>query len=177
MLVSPLAHIEAIDRSTLNECLDRWGHRMGPYSRPAFAFEAHYALMEHGLPVAVAAAGETVRETVGDTGIRRVDCVELVRLCAARPALTRPMLRLWREFVFPAIGRAHSRRIAVSYQDEALHSGNLYRFDGWVLIGKGGGGGTDARTGRRSRSMNVWGWCWDADDLALLRIGAERRAA
>lgn len=158
MLVPPIAHIEAVDRVELNRLLVAWGHRMGAYTRPNYTIEAHHALMHNGRPVAVAAAGETVREVVGQTGIRRVDCVELVRLCAERPHLCRPMLRLWREFVFPALALVHGRRLAVSYQDEALHSGDLYRFDGWELLGKGGRGGPDTRTGRPGRKMKIWGW-------------------
>lgn len=68
------------------------------------------------------------------------------------------MLRLWREMLFPAIAAAHRREVAVSYQDEALHTGDLYRFDGWLLLGKGGGGGRDSRTGRPGRKMKIWGW-------------------
>lgn len=163
LLVAPMLHVEAISRAQLNSLLLRWGHRMGEYTRPSFAFEAHHALFHHGQPVAVAAAGETVREVVGDTGLTRRDAVELVRLCAAREHLCRPMLRLWREFIFPAIGLAHGRRVAVSYQDESLHSGDLYRFDGWVEIGRGGGGGSDQRSGRRGRRLAIWGW--PADEL------------
>lgn len=131
---------------------------MGAYTRPKYAIEAHHALFERGEPVAVTAAGETVREVVGQTRIGRTRCVELVRLCAARPGLCRPMLRLWREMLFPAIAAAHERELAVSYQDEALHSGDLYRFDGWSLIGRGGGGGLDSRTGRSGRRMKIWAW-------------------
>lgn len=158
MLFVPIQHIEAIDRSDLNRLLVRWGHRMGPYARPRYAIEAHHCMFAHGEPVAVTAAGETARERVGATGIRRVDCVELVRLCAVRRDLCRPMLRLWREFLFPAIAAAHGREIAVSYQDEALHSGDLYRFDGWLLVARAGGGGRDNRSGRIGRKMKVWGW-------------------
>lgn len=158
MLITPLAHIDAISRADLNQLLVAWGHRMGPYTRPNYTIEAHHALFEHGEPVAVSAAGETVREVVGQTGIRREQCVELARLCAARRDLCRPMLRLWREMVFPAVAAVHKRQIAVSYQDEALHSGDLYRFDGWFLLGKGGGGGPDTRTGRPGRKMKIWAW-------------------
>lgn len=158
MLVPPIAHVEAIDRAELNRLLVAWGHQMGPVTRPNYTIEAHHALFEHGRPVAVAAAGETVREVVGQTGIRREETVELMRLCAARRDLCRVMLRLWREMVFPALSAVHGRAIAVSYQDEALHSGNLYRFDGWLLLGKGGGGGRDTRTGRPGRKMKIWGW-------------------
>lgn len=170
MLFAPAIHVDAIDRAELNRLLVRWGHRMGPYRRPAYAFEAHHALFERGEPVAVAAAGETVREVVGQTGIRREACVELVRLCAARPGLCRPMLRLWREMLFPAIGAAHGRALAVSYQDEALHSGDLYRFDGWLLVGRGGGGGADRRTGRRGRRMKIWAWPPAAAQEALAAL-------
>lgn len=156
--LTPIAHLEAIDRAAANELLDAWGHRMGAYARPNFTIEAHHALFEHGQPVAVAMAGETVREVIGKTGLRRDQCVELVRLCAARPGLCRVMLRLWREMVFPALSEVHTRPFAVSYQDESLHSGDTYRFDGWVPIGKGGGGGPDSRTGRLGRKMKIWGW-------------------
>lgn len=131
---------------------------MGAMLRPSYAIEAHHALFEHGRPVAVTAAGEPVREVVGQTGIRRDQAVELTRLCAARRDLCRPMLRLWREMIFPAVAGAHGREVAVSYQDEALHNGDLYRFDGWLLLGKGGGGGRDTRTGRPGRKMKIWGW-------------------
>ncbi|MER2267173.1 hypothetical protein [Methylobacterium oxalidis] len=158
MLFAPIQHIDGIDRAELNRLLVRWGHRMGPYTRPGYAIEAHYAMFERGEPVAVAAAGETVREVIGQTGIRRERGVEFARLCAARRDLCRPMLRLWREMIFPAIGAVHGRDLAVSYQDEALHSGDLYRFDGWVLLGRGGGGGPDSRTGLAGRRMKIWAW-------------------
>ncbi|KQT52241.1 MULTISPECIES: hypothetical protein [unclassified Aureimonas] len=175
----PIAHLETIDRRELNRLLVAWGHRMGVYSRPTYTFEAHHALFSHGEPVAVTAAGETAREVVGQTGIRRDEAVELVRLCASRPDLCRPMLRLWREFVFPPIALMHGRTVAVSYQDEALHSGDLYRFDGWQILGKGGGGGTDARTGRPSRKMKIWGWASSEVARAQLRdrVTTDRRIA
>lgn len=158
MLLAPVVHIDAIDRDELNRWLVAWGHRMGEFKRPRYTIEAHHAMFHNGVPVAVATASETVREVVGDTGIRRVECVELARLCAARPHLCRPMLRLWREFVFPAVALAHHRSCAVSYQDTALHSGDVYRFDGWRKAGTGGGGGRDARSGRHGRKMNIWVW-------------------
>lgn len=173
MLVPPLSHVEAIDRSVLNRCLVDWGHRMGPYTRPSYAIEAHHALHEHGRPIAVTAASETVREVVGKTCLRRDEVIELARLCAARPDLCRAMLRLWREIVFPAVATVHGRSIAVSYQDEAVHSGDLYRFDGWILIGRGGGGGPDSRTGRPGRKMKIWAWAASEADRERLRaIGA-----
>jgi len=156
--ITPIAHLEAIDRSAANTLLDRWGHKMGPIRRPNFTINAHHALFHHGQPVAVASCGETVREVVGQTGIRRDQCVELVRLCAARRDLCRVMLRLWREMVFPEVAMVHGRILAVSYQDRALHTGATYRFDGWSAIGKGGGGGPDSRTGAPGRKMTIWAW-------------------
>lgn len=173
MLVSPLAHLEAIPRETLNRHLIEWGHKMGPYTRPSYALEAHHALFEHGRPIAVSASGATVREVVGQTQLRREDVIELTRLCACRPDLCRAMLRLWREIVFPALAAVHGRQIAVSYQDEALHTGDLYRFDGWILLGKGGRGGPDTRTGRPGRKMKIWGWSGDAAVRQRLRAIGE----
>lgn len=159
MIAPPIAHIEAVDRQEANRLLVCWGHRMGPLTRPAYAIDAHHVLMHHNEPVAIACTSETVRETVGKSGIARGECIELARLAAATPTMCRPMLRLWREFVAPAIAERHGRRPwAVSYQDKSLHTGNLYRFDGWTDLGAAGGGGTDPRSGRRARSMRVWGW-------------------
>ena len=158
MLVPPVVHLEPIDRDQLNRLLVDWGHKMGPFRRPSYAIEAHHVLMHNGVPVAVTAASDTVREVVGRTGIRRDQCVELARLCACRPHLCRAMLRLWREFVFPAVAAAHHRQIAISYQDADLHNGATYRFDGWRMIGKGGGGGPDARSGRPGRDLRIWAW-------------------
>lgn len=180
-LLSPLIHVEPIDRADLNRLLVRWEHRMGPYTRPSFAIEAHHALFQRGEPVAVTAAGETVREVVGQTGIRRHRIVELARLCAARPGLCRPMLRLWREMLFPDIAAVHGRDLAVSYQDAVLHSGDVYRFDGWFMMGDAGGGGPDTRTGRPGRKMKVWGWPVEACQKALAvgeaRIERKQRRA
>lgn len=154
----PIAHVEAVDRATANRLLVQWNHKMGPVRRPNFTIDAHHALFQHGEPVAVVCRGETVREVVGQTGIRRDQCVELMRLCAARRDLCRVMLRLWREMVFPDLARAHLRELAVSYQDRRLHTGDTYRFDGWIAIGKGGGGGPDSRTGAPGRKMTIWAW-------------------
>jgi hypothetical protein len=158
MLVAPVAHVAQIDRKEANRLLVAWDHKMGPVRRPNYTIEAHYALFHHGAPVALAMAGDTVREVVGRTGIRRDQCVELTRLCAARRDLCRVMLRLWREMVFPDLARTHGREIAVSYQDRALHSGDTYRFDGWVEIGLAGGGGPDSRSGAPGRKLKVWAW-------------------
>jgi hypothetical protein len=157
-LVPPIAHLEAITRADANRLLDRWGHKMGGFTRPTFAIEAHHALFQNGEPIALASTSEPAREVVGQSGVRRDQVVELARLCAARRDLNRAMLRLWRELILPAYLSAHRRSWAVSYQDEAHHTGDIYRFDGWIDIGRGGGGGTDARSGRKGRKMRIWGY-------------------
>lgn len=169
MMFPPVLHVEAIDRVQLNRLLVDWDHRMGPFRRPRYAIEAHHALMHNGAPVAVTAASETVREVVGQTGIRRDQCVELARLCACRPHLCRAMLRMWREFLFPSIAAAHRRQLAISYQDADLHTGQTYRFDGWVMVGRGGRGGPDSRSGRPSRDLRIWAWPPEVADGALSR--------
>lgn len=157
MLIAPICHIEAIDRTELNRLLVAWEHRMGPMRRPNFKIEGHHALFQNGEPVAVTSAGETVGHVVGQTGIRRDQCIELMRLCAARRDLCRPMLRLWREMIWPALAAVHCREIAVSYQDTALHRGDVYRFDGWLDLA-GCRSGLDRRTGRPGRKMRIWAW-------------------
>lgn len=157
-LLPPLVDMVAIDRGQLNACLVDWQHTIGPLCRPPYALEAIYALREAGQPVAVVAFSETVRETIGNTRLRREEVVELSRLCAVRPRLCRVMLRLATESLFPSISRSVGRPWLISYQDEGAHSGDTYRFDGWCVIGGGGRGGPDSRSGRPGRKLKMWGW-------------------
>lgn len=154
MFLPPLADFEQITLEQANECLVAWGHKMGPLNRPTGGGWVH-ALRHHGKPVAIAAADVLIRET--SAGFTRDEAIELARVCAVRRDLNRVVLRLWREFVFPCLGRPW----AVSYQDAALHSGDLYRFDGWVKVGRSSSG-TDKRSGRKGRNKVIWGWCADA---------------
>lgn len=172
-LFAPLASLEAVDIGTANRCLVAWEHKMGPLNRPMGKVWAH-ALMHHGEPVAVVIAADLVTEQVA--GFARTEAIELARLCAARPDLCRPMLRLWREFVFPALcaasapqGVAPELQFVVSYQDEALHSGNVYRFDGWVDLEQSRSG-NDHRSGRKGRNKRIWAW-----PRAAAQVHAERR--
>ena len=153
-LAPPIARLEAVDLATLNACLEAWRHKMGPWRRPTYRGWFH-ALFHHDEPVAVTAAGDLIRERCA--GFTRDQAIELGRLCAARPDLCRVMLRLWREMVFPDLCRAHGCEWALSYQDAVLHSGNLYRFDGWTRLATSRSG-TDRRSGRRGRNKVVWGW-------------------
>ena len=154
LLAPPIARIEAVDLDVLNECLESWGHKMGPWRRPTWRGWFH-ALYHHDEPVAVAAAGDLIRERCA--GMTRDQALELGRLCAARPDLCRVMLRLWREFVFPDLCRAHGFEWVLSYQDAVLHTGNLYRFDGWERLATSRSG-TDQRSGRKGRNKVIWGW-------------------
>ncbi len=153
MLIAPVT-FEPIDLAAANGCLTAWGHKMGPLLRGKEA-GTHYALMHEGRPVAVAMTSGLIREYVGGGlgHLTRDNCCELSRLCAERAGLCRVALRLWREFVFPAIGR----EFAISYQDADLHNGNTYRFDGWKREAYSRSG-TDTRSGRKGR--NKWIWVW-----------------
>jgi len=154
-LVPPIARLEAIDLDTLNECLEAWGHKMGPWRRPTFRGWFH-ALYHHDEPIAVTAAGDLIRERCG--GFTRDQAIELARLCSRQPYTNRVMLRLWRELIFPDLCRAHGWEWVISYQDAVIHTGNLYRHDGWVRVAKSRSG-TDQRSRRKGRNKVIWGWC------------------
>ena len=126
-LFGPLVGFDAIDKAECNRALIAWDHKMGPWERPFRSW--FWGLRHAGELVGVCAVGELIAETCA--GFTRNQAVELGRICAARRDLNRVVLRIWREFVFPSLGRPW----AVSYQDAALHSGDLYRFDGWVRVG------------------------------------------
>ncbi len=158
----PMVTFEEIGRAELNRCLDTWHHRMGLVRRP-FSGWSH-ALLQDGLPVAVAATDRLIRERSG--GFTRREAIELSRLCASRPDLNRVMLRLWRAFIFPELSKDHGFRWAISYQDAAIHTGNLYRFDGWVRL-TASRSGIDSRSGRPGRKKIVWGWCDDENERRL----------
>ena len=150
----PIASLVTIDLGCANACLSEWGHKMGPIVRGNNAREICHALTHEDRPIAIATSSPLIREKVGGCeGFTRENTIELSRLCAARPGLCRVMLRLWREFIFPTLGK----EFAISYQDAALHSGNLYRFDGWQRIAYSRSG-TDSRSGRNGR--NKWVWVW-----------------
>jgi len=151
----PIAHIQEIELSEANAALTAWGHKMGPCNRPNGQIWA-LGMFAHSELVAVTVSAALIRETAA--GFGRSQAFELARLCAVRPDLCRVMLRLWREFAFPAHCRAHGFEWAISYQDEALHSGDTYRFDGWVRLREHARSGTDQRSGRKGRVKTIWGW-------------------
>lgn len=126
---------------------------MGPVRRPTGGWS--HGLFHDDQLVAVMATDTLIRPRVA--GLTRREAIELSRLCAARPDLSRVALRLWRVFVFPVLCQRHGFRWALSYQDTHAHSGNLYRFDGWTRLATSRSG-TDSRSGRRGRSKVIWGW-------------------
>ena len=160
MSLLPFVSFDPCDSlAEVNELLRRWKHRMGPLARPCNDSTA-YLLRHEGMPVGLATTSGLIREVAGGglTWATRENTIELSRLCAARPHLCRVVLRLWREFVFPALGRTY----ALSYQDADIHSGATYRFDGWVRMAFSRHGGFDQRSGRPGR--NKWIWLWTADE-------------
>jgi antitoxin VapB len=169
MLIAPISHLAEIDLSEANKALVAWGHKMGPCNRPNGDMWAH-GLFAHGRLAAVAIGSALISANVA--GISRQDAFELARLCAARPDLCRVMLRLWREFAFPDLCRAKGWTWAISYQDEALHSGDTYRFDGWLMLKEHARSGTDQRSGRKGRSKTIWGWHSDPEIRRAMRAAS-----
>jgi antitoxin VapB len=162
-MMFPLATFDAIRLPEANTLLQAWGHRMGPLERGNSAALHCHALMVHGAPVGVACTSSLIREHVGGglSHLTRANAIELSRLCAAEPWACRVVLRLWRELVFPGMGRA----AAISYQDADLHTGNTYRFDGWRRAAFSHSG-TDSRSGRRGRNKYIWVWPPSAAEVA-----------
>lgn len=154
MSLFPLATFDEIELAEANELLIRWAHKMGPLNRGNSSALHCHALFCNGEPVAVVTTSILIRETVaGLPYTNRANTIELSRLCAGAPWACRVALRLWREVVFPATGY----RYAVSYQDANLHTGNVYRFDGWKRVAYSHSG-TDSRSGRKGRNKYVWLW-------------------
>ena len=154
MSLFPFVIFESVTLNEANKCLAAWGHKMGPLKRGNQGATCH-ALIHEGAAVAVTTASNLIAPVVGGgcQWMTRVNTIELSRLCASRGGLCRVALRLWREFVFPAMGYDY----AVSYQDADLHNGNTYRFDGWKKMGRSKSG-LDTRSGRPGRDKNIWVW-------------------
>lgn len=152
-LFEPALCFDAIGLDQANEALVRWGHKMGPLNRPTPTL-AH-GLFHNGRLVGMAAADHLMAEKCG--GFSRAQAVELSRVCAEREHLCRAVLRLWREFVLPEIMAARGVIAAISYQDAVLHSGDLYRFDGWERLNFSHSG-KDTRSGRPGRDKWIWAY-------------------
>jgi hypothetical protein len=147
----------------VNKYLVEWDHKLGPCERP-FRSEG-FALIAKERIVAVAMSCSIVHGPVA--GYQTQEVVELARLAACEPWANRVMLRLWREICAPS-WHCWPVKAAVSYSHNGLHSGNLYRFDGWEKIkdncGTNGKGGNWGRRGRGYAHEAIHGlktlWCW-----------------
>lgn len=152
---TPLVTFEPFDMADANRCLDKWGHKMGACRRGATARGGGsfaHALNIGGQVVGVTVTSELIRETVaGAPHITRENGIELARVCASRRDVCRVLVRLWRLAVLANL----PHEWGVSYQDAALHSGDLYRFDGWTR-GAWSHSGMDARSGRKGRDKWIW---------------------
>lgn len=160
LLEIPMAGLYPLGIADANLLLTEWGHRLGPVHRP-FRQEA-YGFEVDGRVVALATSGSIVNGPVA--GLERDEVVELTRLASSEPWGCRVMLRLWREVCAPR-WKSWPAKAAVSYSHNAMHPGNLYRFDGWEKVREDAGstgGGTWSRV--RKNSDAVFGkktlWLW-----------------
>lgn len=139
LLEAPTVGLYSIPLFQANQFLEEWGHKLGPCVRPFYS--QAFALEVHGSPVCVAISASVVNHPVA--GYHREQLVELARLGARVGWANRVMLRLWREVCAP-MWPCWKAAAAVSYSLNAMHRGDLYRFDGWEKIredcGSGGGG-------------------------------------
>lgn len=170
---SPLSGVYPVEMDEANYMLCAWGHKLGPCKRP-FGQEG-YCLEVAGKPVAVAVSASIVHGPVAGYDLKQV--VELARLAAGERWACRVMIRLWRE-ACAKLWPHWPVQAAVSYSHNAMHSGNLYRFDGWEKIredcGSSGGGAWsrkryagDAHHGKKT----LWLWRY-VDEVLPLEGGA-----
>lgn len=124
---------EEISKTQANDLITRWGHPLGPYSRP-FGYRA-WGLAIDGTAAAVAVSGSTVGAT--SAGYKRNQVVDLARIARNpdHPGILRILLRLWRDYLAPRWDTWDLPvQAAVSYALPGKE-GNLYRFDGWKFHG------------------------------------------
>jgi antitoxin VapB len=166
LLIDPYISFDLIGRDELNRCLRAWGHKMGPLQRPLFKAPCDYVLRLRGEPLAVVASDTLIRPTCELT---RGTAFEMSRMCSApgHRGISSLMMRMWRAFAYPQIVRAWGAPWVISYQDAVGHTGNLYRYDGWLLIGYSVSG-KDPRalpgtTAVRRKKI----WAWNADPAAM----------
>lgn len=158
---APVFGVYPIEMDLANRCLVEWEHKLGEVHRP-FHQEA-YGFEVDGQLVGVATSGSIVNGPVA--GYDRDQVVELTRLASPHRWACRVVLRLWREVCaqrwsgWPVLA-------AVSYSHNAMHSGDLYRFDGWRKVrddAGSSGGGTWGR--KRLNTEAVYGqkslWIWE----------------
>jgi hypothetical protein len=152
MSLFPLARFEVIELSEANRALIAWAHFLGQFDRP-FGYQAFGLFLGDAL-VSVAISGSTINATCA--GWERGRVVELARLCSHPDHRwsTRVCLRFWRVTAPASWGSEYwPVDAAVSYQNAARHSGDIYRFDGWKKVaevrGSGAGGTWSRKKGER----------------------------
>lgn len=174
-VIAPFLSFDAIDRDEMNGLLTAWKHRMGPIQRPIYKRPIDFALRLHGAPVAVVAADTLIRDTCDLT---RADAFELSRLCAdpKHRALCSIAMRLWRQFAYPVIRDAWKAPWVISYQDNASqHGGNLYRYDGWLILGYSSSGNDPRARDATAKVRRKVIWGWNADAAAMRARSAPER--
>ena len=153
-----LASVQRMDVDAANRLLVKWEHKLGPCNRP-FHQEA-FALYVLDRPVSVAISASIVNGPVGPKdGVRyeRTQVVEIARQASCEPWANRVMIRLWRE-TCARLWPCWPVEAAVSYSHNGMHTGDLYRFDGWErwsTVAGSRGGGTWSR--KRQNTEEVYG--------------------
>ncbi len=164
LLDIPVCGVFPISNADANRLLVAWQHKLGTCDRP-FRMES-FALEVAGRPVAVAISASIVHGPVD--GLQVNEVVELARLAACEPWANRVMLRVWREVCAPKY-ECWRPKAAVSYSHNKLHTGDLYRFDGWRKVktncGTTGKAGNWGRRGEGYQNEALHGlktlWMWD----------------
>lgn len=164
----PLVAFDRIDNEQADHLLTAWGHWLGGCNRP---FGKHaFGLALDGRIISVAVSASTVNPTCA--GYARGQVVELARIASAPEHckwVCRVTLRLWRQTAPAAWAADYWPCVAaVSYQDAARHTGNLYRFDGWKRLAevRGGTAGGNWTRGKTYRPKVVWGYALTGRDAA-----------
>lgn len=178
LLDAPMLSLSTLQVDDANRLLLDWGHRLGEIHRP-FRMQA-FALELDGEPISIAVSASAVSDTVA--GLRRVEVVECARLCSSRgtPWASRVMIRVWREVCAPR-WPDWAPIAAISYSQNAHHSGDLYRFDGWhKMADKAGSSGGGAWSRKRYAGDAVYGskslWVWPYQTVCEWPIAARRAA-
>lgn len=153
----PIARWLVIDDARADVALVRWGHWLGACDRP-FGRVSYGLEFEEEL-VAVAVSASTVNGSCPP--FRRTEIIELARLCAHpdHRDLTRVALRLWRKTAPVEWSRQWAAQALVSYANSLRHSGDIYRFDGWIRIGdRRASNGGGRQKGTRAEPKSLWAY-------------------
>jgi hypothetical protein len=173
----PMCGIYPISNSEANGLLAKFEHKLGPCERP-FRTES-FALKLNGEPIAVAMTCSIVHGPVAGFQINEV--VELARLASSTSWANRVMIRLWREICAPNY-KCWTPKAAVSYSHNGLHSGSIYRTDGWEKVsencGSDGKGGNWGRRGKGYANPTIHGkktlWVWRYPAAFAERVRIEK---